>query len=251
MTLAMFSMSLSDAGSIFAEPVTNRILSLILIDVSVTSTCGFSSGQPSSSLYPLTVSGSFGHLSASPRIPSLSGSSVGQPSFGSGGRPSSFWSTHLSSASTMPSPSVSFGGGGGGGGSGVFTSILASAAHADSDSPPSPTTPMHSASAKRFILSPPGSRRGRRPREVLLVHGFGRDLLGFRIGRPRALADRPVPTARGPRAAAALSDKGDQATSRIFASPSAILRPTRVASAMIVTCGFTPIAVGNRLASAT
>ena len=246
-------MSLSDAGSIFAEPVTNRILSLILIDVSVTSTCGFSSGQPSSSLYPLTVSGSFGHLSASPRIPSLSGSSVGQPSFGSGGRPSSFWSTHLSSASTMPSPSVSFGGGGGGGGSGVFTSILASAAHADSDSPPSPTTPMHSASAKRFILSPPGSRRGRRPREVLLVHGFGRDWLGFRTGRPPDGSPVPAPCAPCPPAAPPrrYPTKGDQATSRSFASPSAIRRPTRVASAMIVTCGFTPIAVGNRLASAT
>src|SRR4051812_3164030 len=57
-------------------------------------------------------------------MPSLSGSSVGQPSLGSGGNPSSFSAGHLSSLSGMPSPSPSrsLTGGGGGGGSTTLAS---------------------------------------------------------------------------------------------------------------------------------
>src|SRR5690242_12846071 len=71
------------------------------------------SGQPSSSVTPLMVSGSAGHLSSASSTPSLSLSGSGQPS--------SSWKPSLSSAacgqrslsSVRPSPSVSTGGGGG------------------------------------------------------------------------------------------------------------------------------------------
>src|SRR6188472_4241692 len=60
------------------------------------------SGQPSVSSKPFLVSGSFGHLSLSSTMPSLSVSLILQPS---GATPTS--SGHMSQGSRMPSLSVS------------------------------------------------------------------------------------------------------------------------------------------------
>src|SRR5947207_6381434 len=65
------------------------------------------SGQPSSSWNPFLVSGSFGHLSFSSRMPSRSLSGSGQPSSSSKSSKSSGSSGHLSTSSLMPSPSRS------------------------------------------------------------------------------------------------------------------------------------------------
>src|SRR3954454_587951 len=74
-------------------------------------------GQPSFGSGGNPSSFSLGQWSASPRIPSPSGSVDLQPSVGSGGRPSSFSFRHLSvPSSTMPSPSLSTGLAGSGGG---------------------------------------------------------------------------------------------------------------------------------------
>src|SRR5437868_14775393 len=78
---------------------------------------GSTEGQPSFGSGGNPSSFSLGQLSASPRIPSPSGSVDLQPSVGSGGRPSSFSLRHLSvPSSTMPSPSASTGFAGSGGG---------------------------------------------------------------------------------------------------------------------------------------
>src|ERR1019366_9835868 len=65
------------------------------------------SGQPSSSSKPLNVSGSFGHLSLTSGMPSLSLSGSGQPSSSSKPARSSGSSGHLSFESRIPSPSRS------------------------------------------------------------------------------------------------------------------------------------------------
>jgi hypothetical protein len=107
MTVATSFRSSSDFGSMVDLPVAKRIFSLILTSLLVTITRGSTSGQPSSSWNPLTVSFSSGHLSSLFAMPSPSLSVVRQPSLGSGGRASSFSSGHLSSASATPSPSLS------------------------------------------------------------------------------------------------------------------------------------------------
>src|SRR5690606_30555340 len=63
---------------------------------------GTSSGHPSASSYPFTVSGSSGHWSSGTGMPSLSGSGSGQPS---GSIPAT--SGHWSAGSGTPSPSGS------------------------------------------------------------------------------------------------------------------------------------------------
>src|SRR3954463_11015466 len=81
------------------------------------------SGQPSLSSKPSLSSGSFGHLSATSRMPSLSLSGSGQPSSSSKPSLSSGSSGHLSTLSRMPSPSLSPGPGGGGGGAALSTHL--------------------------------------------------------------------------------------------------------------------------------
>src|SRR3954466_8853458 len=76
------------------------------------------SGQPSSSSMPLRVSGWFGHLSTASGIPSLSLSGSGHPSSSSKPSRSSATIGHLSLSPKIPSPSGSCGVGGGGGGGG-------------------------------------------------------------------------------------------------------------------------------------
>src|SRR5256885_5842995 len=71
---------------------------------------GSGDAQPSFGSGGRPSSFSFGHLSASPMMPSPSGSVDLHPSFGSGGRPSSFSLRHLSVPSSgTPSPSASGG----------------------------------------------------------------------------------------------------------------------------------------------
>src|SRR5262249_7262827 len=83
---------------------------------------GSGEAQPSFGSGGRPSSFSFGHLSASPIMPSPSGSCDLQPSFGSGGSPSSFSFKHLSVPSSgTPSPSAS-GGLGGSTGTGLGTS---------------------------------------------------------------------------------------------------------------------------------
>src|SRR6478672_7689385 len=81
---------------------------------------GSADAQPSFGSGGNPSSFSLGQRSASPTMPSPSGSVDLQPSLGSGGRPSSFSLRHLSVPSSgMPSPSTSAGAiGGGWGGSG-------------------------------------------------------------------------------------------------------------------------------------
>src|SRR3954454_10293784 len=75
---------------------------------------GSTDAQPSFGSGGRPSSFSLGHLSASPTIPSPSGSVDLHPSVGSGGSPSSFSLRHLSLPSSgMPSPSASGGGLGG------------------------------------------------------------------------------------------------------------------------------------------
>src|SRR5713226_8532258 len=76
----------------------------------IPSPSGSTDAQPSFGSGGRPSSFSFGHLSASPMMPSPSGSVDLQPSFGSGGRPSSFSLRHLSVPSSgTPSPSASGG----------------------------------------------------------------------------------------------------------------------------------------------
>src|SRR5260370_21774899 len=74
----------------------------------IPSPSGSGDAQPSFGSGGRPSSFSLGHLSASPMIPSPSGSVVLHPSAGSGGSPSSFSFRHLSVPSSgMPSPSAS------------------------------------------------------------------------------------------------------------------------------------------------
>src|SRR3954468_22288276 len=82
------------------------------------------SGQPSASSNPSLSSGSFGHLSLMSGMPSLSLSTSGQPSSSSNPSRSSGTVGHLSSLPRMPSPSGSGLGGGGMTTTSFFTKVL-------------------------------------------------------------------------------------------------------------------------------
>src|SRR4051794_5727192 len=94
-----------EPGKISDEAVLKLMPSMTPVNF-FTST-GSSSGQPSSSLKPFTVSGASGHLSREPRKPSPSESTSGQPSSSSMPLRGSGWFGHLSTASGTPSLSLS------------------------------------------------------------------------------------------------------------------------------------------------
>src|SRR5213592_2596986 len=94
-----------EPGRMAAWPVLKLMPSMT--PVNFLTAAGSSSGQPSSSLKPLRVSGSSGHLSLASGMPSLSLSGSGQPSASSKPSLSSGSFGHLSLTSGMPSLSLS------------------------------------------------------------------------------------------------------------------------------------------------